>query len=329
MAEDIIRNTRESNIIEILIMMQAKPQGVCINDVMEEYKVARSTAERWLDCIKNVVPQVEEIENYSTKKKYWGFRCGYMPELINFTPEEIANLENIKKEQAKKGFKDKEKLLEKTLGSIGIFGKRNKNKMNMGNTIEMLMQTEGFAVKQAPKFNIDLNILSLIREAMKTNKKITAKYNGKPKTLAPYGLIYGEKIYLIAVENKKSIPYCYLMHKFSDVKITRDTFDKGDFDLEEFSQKSFGIYQGAIQDVKLLFSKNVAEDVLNYQFHSTQKVKQNDDGTVTVKFKASGEYEIMWHLFKWGADVKILAPTSLKKQYIELLKTTMEHQKEK
>ena len=35
---------------------------------------------------------------------------------------------------------------------------------------------------------------------MKTNKKFTAEYNGKKKTLSPYGLIYGEKIYLIAVE---------------------------------------------------------------------------------------------------------------------------------
>ena len=55
----------------------------------------------------------------------------------------------------------------------------------------------------------------------------------------------------------------------------------------------------------------------------------NEDGSVTVKFKASGEYEIMWHLFRWGCDVKILAPTSLKKKYIELLEMTMEHQREK
>lgn len=327
MAEETIRNTRESNIIEILIMMQARSQGVCINDIMEEFNVARSTAERWLECIKNVVQQVEEIENFGTKRKYWGFKCGYMSELISFTPEEIANLEQIKKEEAKKGFKDKEKLLEKTLGSIGIFGKRYNTSVR--NAIEMLMQTEGFAVKQLPKFNIDLSILSIIREAMKTNKKITAQYNGKSKFFAPYGLIYGEKIYLIAVENNKVIPYCYLLHKVTDVKITRETFDKGDFDLEEFSKKSFGVYQGKLNDVKLLFSKNVAEDVLHYQFHSTQKIKRNDDGTVTVKFKASGEYEIMWHLFKWGADVKILAPMSLKKQYVQLLKDTMEHQKEK
>ena len=327
MPEDKPRNSRESDILEILTLMQTRTQGVCINDVMEDFGVSRSTAERWLECIRNVLPQVEEIENAYSKRKYWGFRSGYMSEIINFSAEEIANLEKIKKEQAKKGFSDKEKLLEKTLGNIRVFGKRYN--IRMDNAIEMLMQTEGFAVHQMPKFNIDLKVLAVIREAMKTNKRITAKYNGKQKTLSPYGLIYGEKIYLIAVEGKKANPYCYLLHKISDVQKTWETFDKGDFNLEEFSKKSFGVYQGELNDVKLLFSKNVANDVLNYNFHSTQKIKQNDDGTVTVKFKASGEYEIMWHLFRWGADVKILAPANLRKQYIDLLSDTLDRQKEK
>ena len=148
--------------------------------------------------------------------------------------------------------------------------------------------------------------------------------------LAPYGLIYGSKVYLIGVEEDKGTnPYCYLLHKFSEIKLTNETFDKGDFNLDKFSKKSFGVYQGELIDVKLLFSSQAAEEVLNYYFHSTQKMKQNEDGTVTVKFKASGEYEIMWHLFRWGSDVKILSPVSLKKKYIELLENTMKHQMEK
>ena len=89
------------------------------------------------------------------------------------------------------------------------------------------------------------------------------------------------------------------------------------------------MYQGEILDVKLLFSAEVRDEVLNYHFHSTQKMKKNDDGTVTVKFKACGEYEILWHLFKWGKDVKILSPSKLKKQYIEMLEDTLLSQKKK
>ena len=106
---------------------------------------------------------------------------------------------------------------------------------------------------------------------MKSNIMITAKYNDKEKVLAPYGLIYGSKIYLIGVEkNKGNDPYCYLLHKFSDVKLTKESFDKGDFNLAEFSKKSFGVYQGECIDVKLLFVPSAAAEVLNYNFHSTQ-----------------------------------------------------------
>ena len=54
------------------------------------------------------------------------------------------------------------------------------------------------------------------------------------------------------------------------------------------------------------------------------KVKQIDDGSVIVKFKASGDKEIMWHIFKWGDKVKILAPDKLKKEYQNTLKQILE-----
>ncbi len=109
------------------------------------------------------------------------------------------------------------------------------------------------------------------------------------------------------------------MHKLQDVSLTRENFDKGNFDIKEFANKSFGIYQNKIIDVKLQFKPEVADDVLNYNFHPTQKVKQNSDGTVKVEFKASGELEIIWHLFKWGDNVKIIFPKILKDKYVEQL----------
>ena len=87
------------------------------------------------------------------------------------------------------------------------------------------------------------------------------------------------------------------------------------FDLQEFSKKSFGVYFGEIYNVKLKFIPEASEDVLNYNFHPTQKVKQQSDGSVIVTFKASGDKHIMWNLFKWGYAVEILAPQKLKKEY--------------
>ena len=98
-------------------------------------------------------------------------------------------------------------------------------------------------------------------------------------------------------------------------------------DIKEYTNRSFGVYQNEIIKIELLFAKDVAEDVLNYNFHPTQKIKQNDDETVMVKFKASGVFEILWHIFRWGDKVQIISPKSLKKEYIEYLKNVLAMQK--
>ncbi len=322
--EDKPRYSRISDILQLLVLMQANPLGVTIQEIQQEFNVSRRTAERMRESITNIFPQIDELES-NDRVKHWGFTGGYLNEIIVFTPEELANLEKLKEKQI---FEDKAKLLDSTINKIKALSRKSYNKIE--NVLEILLQTEGYAVHQTPKHNIDNKVLDIIRESMKSNKKITATYSNKNKTISPYGLVYGEKIYLIAREEEKGPdPYNYLLHKFKDVKLTDQTFNKGDFNLKEFSEKSFGVYQGNVQEVKLQFEKETADEVLSYHFHPTQKVKQNDDGTVNVKFKASGDYEILWHLFKWGTSVKIISPKSLKNKYIEMLENILDNQKEK
>lgn len=319
--EDKPRYSRISDILQLLVLMQANPLGVTIQEIQQEFNVSRRTAERMRESITNIFPQIDELES-NDRVKHWGFTGGYLNEIIVFTPEELANLEKLKEKQI---FEDKAKLLDSTINKIKALSRKSYNKIE--NVLEILLQTEGYAVRQMPKHNIDNKVLDIIREAMKSNKKITATYSNKNKTISPYGLVYGEKIYLIAREEEKGPdPYNYLLHKFKDVKLTDQTFNKGDFNLKEFSEKSFGVYQGNVQEVKLQFEKETADEVLSYHFHPTQKVKQNDDGTVNVKFKASGDYEILWHLFKWGTSVKIISPKSLKNKYIEMLENILDKQ---
>ena len=323
--EDKPRYSRTSDIIELLILMQSKIQGVTLSEIQKYFNVSRRTAERMRDSIMVCVPQVEELQTFSREKR-WGFKSGFLKEIISFTPEEITNLEKIKEYHKECGFTDKEKVIETTITKINAL---NRNYITMtDDIIEILMQSEGFAVKQMPKYKIDLKIISCIREAMKKNLKFSAKYNGRTAKFLPLGLIYGEKIYLIAIdEGKGKNPYNYLLHKFSEVKLLKETFDRGNFDLDKYAKQSFGVYQGKCYDVKLLFSKNVAEELKNYFFFFFQKIKENDDKSVIVKFKASGEYEIIWHLFKWGNDVQIISPTSLRNQYIDMLQKTLDKQK--
>ena len=139
-------------------------------------------------------------------------------------------------------------------------------------------------------------------------------------------MIYGEKIYLVAREKAKGNGiYNYLLHKFQDLKLTDKVFDRGNFNLQEYTNQSFGVYHGEILDVKLSFTPELAQEASQFNFHPTQKGKFEKDGSYTVTFKASGNREIIWHVFKWGSGCKIISPKSLQKKYKAYLQENLKN----
>ena len=315
--DDKPRYSRVTDIIELIILMQSKVAGVSLNDIQEEFDVSRRTAERMRDSVLNLLPQVGEIPTDSRVKR-WGFINYSMNELVSFSKDEIATLEKLKQNCDKISKKD----LSTITNKIKTLNQKKLNSLEQ--EIEFILNCEGYAVKQSPNYKIDLDSISTIREAIRGSFKLSGKYNDKDKILSPLGLLFGEKIYLVAIEdNKGGEPFTYLLHRFQNLKLTNKKFDSNGFNLREFAKKSFGVFQGEIYNLKLNFDATAAEDASNYNFHPTQKGKWEKDGSYTVTFKASGDKHIIWNLFKWGDTVKIIAPKEVKKKYKEYLQKVL------
>ena len=320
MTDNKPRYSRVSDIIDLATFMSSRIQGITIKDIIERYNVSRRTAERMRDSLLNIFPQIIELDDIDDNQKHWGFADYSIKELISFTPKEIANLGILQNRTTNKELKEE---LGKTIDKIKSLQIKKQNSMQ--NNIEIIMQTEGYAIRQMPQYHIDNDIVLKIREAIRSNLKVKCIYHEKERQLEPLGMIYGEKIYLLAREKAKGNEiYTYLLHKLDKIEITKNSFERGDFDLKEYSKRSFGVYFGEQLNVKLRFDKEIAQDVMSYNFHPSQKTILGEDGTVTVKFKASGDKEIMWHIFKWGDKVEILSPNSLKKQYKQILKAVLD-----
>lgn len=316
--EDKPRYSRVSDILDLAIYMSSKPLGVTINEIAKRYNVSRRTAERMRDSLICIFSQVDEIET-EDNQKHWGFINYSISQLVSFSPKEIANIEQCQRRTTNKEMKEE---LGKTVEKIKSLNR--KNIVNLENNIEMIMQTEGYALRQMPQYKISLEILDVIRQALHNSKTVEGIYHNKKRTLDPLGMIYGEKIYLIAKEKSKGKGiYNYLLHKFQNLKLTDKTFDKGNFNLQEYLNQSFGVYHGKILDVKLSFSKELAQEASQFNFHPTQKIFKEKDGTLTVTFKASGDKEIIWHIFKWGKGCKIISPKSLKDEYKKYLEDVL------
>lgn len=334
-----LRYERILNIIDLIMLMQSKTVGVSLQEIQEHYSVSRRTAQRMKDIIISLYPQVTELQTNS-KIKRWGFK-GKPVNLFNFNSDDIADLENIKELCKINNLSDKLPVLNKVIESIK--SANNPNLTTLENDVEALMECEGYAIRQGANFSVDEQILSTIRNAIKSMKKLEFSYQAKDyydineKNLAgyriqkglkpkktivvePLGILYGERHYLVAKNDGKIKQY--LLHRISNIKILDEYFTPdSNFDFREWANASFGIFHDKPVKVKLKFKKEIADDVMKYNFHPTQQIKQQKNGAVIVTFTSSGTKSILWNIFKWGTNVEIVEPKIIKQEYIKMLQT--------
>jgi predicted DNA-binding transcriptional regulator YafY len=82
--------------------------------------------------------------------------------------------------------------------------------------------------------------------------------------------------------------------------------------LQDYADQSFGIYQDDVEDVVLKVLAHGAEDGHRWRFHVHQTVTAQSDGSLIIRFRASGMTELAWHLFSWGNRIVILEPARLR-----------------
>lgn len=167
---------------------------------------------------------------------------------------------------------------------------------------------------------VDSIVLEKIRNANIAFRKIKFNYflNNKTVeiTLNPYGIIISDKYYLVGFNEYVNDFRLYKIDKITNLEILDEYFDKDEnFSLQKYSENSFGIYQETPLDIVLEFNAEVKDDVLNYHFHPTQKIKELPNGNIQVKFTSGGTHAICQELFKWGTDVKIKKPVEFMEYY--------------
>jgi len=101
--------------------------------------------------------------------------------------------------------------------------------------------------------------------------------------------------------------------------------DGENFDVYEYFGRAWSmIPEGRIYNIKLRFLPKVANNVAEVQWHSTQKVVRNSDGSATVEFCVDGLGEITWWILGYGDQVQVLAPKELRKKVLEVAKNMVE-----
>ena len=86
-----------------------------------------------------------------------------------------------------------------------------------------------------------------------------------------------------------------------------------DFSSQEYFDKEIGVFASArtAYTVELLISSEIGTYALERQWHNTQKVEQNEDGSVFVRFTTTQMPEVLRWVLGQGHTVKALGPPEL------------------
>ncbi|MBS0363650.1 MAG: WYL domain-containing protein [Proteobacteria bacterium] len=311
-----MRHEKAGRLLELARMLASTAEGLTLDEMAERLGVGRRTAERMRDAVRDVFPQLEEVDDPPTRR--FRIPAGLDGLFQAPTAEELAALAAAAELFAQQGASARAGAL-KSLEQKVLSATRAAARRRLAPDLEALLQAETIAVQAGPRPFEDEAVLAAVREGLLSLRTLRFRYEGgsqpgRVREVTPFGLLFGRSNYLVADEGQG--PRNWRLDRIHEVQVTeRPAARPAGFSLQDYADESFGIYHDDTEDVVLRATPAGAEDALRWRFHANQQVEPQADGSVVVRFRASGMRELAWHLFTWGDKIEVLAP--------EVLKTTL------
>ena len=183
-----------------------------------------------------------------------------------------------------------------------------------------------------PRPRIKHGLLPLLRSAIKAARKVEFNHIGRSsgrrsrQLVEPYGVLYGNRAYLVGHADWAEEPRLWSSAIVSKARISGESFERDpEFDLQKFAKRSFGAFQEPPVDVVLRFDAGAARDAAIFLFHPSQKLLENNNGSLTVRFRAGGLEEMCRHLFTWGTAVTVVVPAELRQRLPKMRARLAQH----
>ena len=309
-----MRHEKASRVLELARLLAGTAEGLTLDEMAQRMGVGRRTAERMRDAVRELFPQLEELEDPPTRR----FRIAAGLDGLYQAPtaDELVALRTAAEALAASGAQARAAALQVLEQKI-LAATRAAARRRLAPDLEALLQAETIAVQAGPRPFEDETALAALREAIKSMRALGFRYEGgstpgRRREVTPFGILFGRSNYLVAAEEGVG-PRNWRLDRIFDIEVLQRASARPEgFSLQDYADESFGIYHDAVEDVALEIAPHGAEEALRWRFHANQAVTPRPDGSVLVTFRSSGMLELAWHLFTWGDKVRILAPERLR-----------------
>jgi len=188
--------------------------------------------------------------------------------------------------------------------------------------LENVEQTLHLAIKPYKDYGRFKEILNRVTDAALNHKTIEIVYftmSRKKETrrrVDPYRVwFFNGAFYLIGLCHMRNEVRIFALDRIKMLHQTKETFKvPEDFNLDDFMGSSFGVYQGPPISIKVWFHPDVAGYIKEKIWHESQKIHQQDDGSIVFEAQVAGTDEIRFWIMTWGSKAMVLEPESLREE---------------
>jgi predicted DNA-binding transcriptional regulator YafY len=312
---------KATDLLRLAEMATSRYRGVSLTDIEEAFGVDRRTAQRMTKALEETFPNCStEVDD--DRRKFWKLRADHARLMLaqGIRDSELAALEMAIRRAGRDGALTEVSALsglrDRLLSAMpGPHARRAEA------DAEAVLEAHGFASRPGPRVLVKAGLLASIGEALKGPHVLTIVYAGgrdpnRERRLEPHGLLLGTRRYLVARETGgDGRMQHYRLDRIATARLEADSFarDPG-FDLATHANRAFGSYHADHEygEVVWRFTPAAAPTAGEFIFHPTQELTKEADGSLTVRFLASGHLEMAWHLYTWGDAVEVIAPKGLR-----------------
>jgi predicted DNA-binding transcriptional regulator YafY len=312
--------SKATDLLKLASIAASRHQGISLSEIEEEFGCTRRTAQRMTEAFEIVFPDVETITDVE-RRKYWRLRDQRLSRLLRVTPNELSALK-IAETAANRDHDTETSTQLATLHDKILALLPRGDVVRVEADEEALLEAHGFAARPGPKAVTKEGIHSPIVEALTGPFLLSITYqnrtnpSGAIRAVAPYGVLYGPRRYLVAknADDLDGPMRHFRMDRIGTAEVLPESFERDpNFNLDRHARQAFGLYQNEEQhgEVVWKFEAKSADNARDFEFHPDQELEDQPDGSVIVRFEASGWLEMCWHLYMWGDAVEVLHPPGL------------------
>jgi len=298
---------------KLLRLLEASHTGFTIQELVDETEMSDKTIRRDLKVLQTAFP-IDELTGERGRKQ---FRMQPLSDQIGFTVTDLLSihmsrqfLEPLAGSPFFEGHCNVQRKVKGALGEQAVrFIEKVSDKLKATAVGASDYRKRGDIIDRLMIAIEDRKIALIVYQSMQATEPVEQE-------IYPLGMVYHRgSLYLIAWSSRRKEVRTYKVDRIDDVDLQNFQYQVPEgFSLQDWLEKSFGVFRSGselLQTIRVHFTRDVARYVRESNWHPSQKLEPQNDGSVIAEFQLPDTAEIKRWIMSFGRAAKVLAPDDL------------------